>query len=156
MNADQTIKREFARNPRYFFAGGSGTWLLFHFACGRAKAATSAPALLDSFALFGRHVFPALGHATAEVGTTRTTPSMVAEEDPAERQNSNRLPEGKLAPSEERRQQPIPQMHHYFAADEDKERNPQDRRRSYPKQSPSPVHVQFPRGFTNYDFVKSL
>jgi hypothetical protein len=46
--------------------------------------------------------------------------SKSAEEDPAQRQDSKRLPEGNLAEAEERRQQPIPQLHHYFAADGDK------------------------------------
>ena len=45
--------------------------------------------------------------------------SKSAEEDPAQRQKSKRLPEGDLAPAEERRQQPIPQLPHDLAADED-------------------------------------
>ena len=37
-----------------------------------------------------------------------------AEQDPAQRQNSERLPESNLAPAEERRQQPVPQLHARF------------------------------------------
>ena len=68
-----------------------------------------------------------------------TTPS--AEEDAAQRQKSKRLPEGDLAPAEERRQQPVPQMHHQFAADEDKNRDRQDRQWSHP--NPFLIHVEF-------------
>jgi hypothetical protein len=45
---------------------------------------------------------------------------MSAEKDPAQHQKSKRLPEADLAEAEERWQQPIPQMQHDFAADEDK------------------------------------
>src|ERR1039457_5631974 len=98
--------------------------LLLALAGGWAEAATSAHALLESFPLLGRHGLPALGHAigpaTAELGAMATVASKSAEEDPAQRQHSKRLPEGKLAPAEERRQQPIPQLLYYFAADGDK------------------------------------
>src|SRR6266566_8053026 len=107
---------------------------------GWAEAATSAHALPESFPLLRGHVLPALGHATAEVGAMETVASKSAEEDTAQRQNSNRLPEGDLAPAEERRQQPIPQLQHYFAADGDKNQNPQNRQRS--QENPSPSHVQ--------------
>jgi hypothetical protein len=43
---------------------------------------------------------------------------MSAKEDPAQRQKPQALPKGDLAPAEERRQQPIPQLHYQFAADE--------------------------------------
>src|SRR5207249_5395153 len=49
-----------------------------------------------------------------------TTPS--AEEDAAQRQKSKGLPEGDLAPAEQRRQQPIPKVQHYFAANGNKYR----------------------------------
>jgi hypothetical protein len=68
---------------------------------------------------------------------------MASEEYPAQRQNSDRLPERKLSPAKEQRQQPVPQMHHDFAADEDKERYSRNRRRSYPQQSLFAAHVRF-------------
>src|SRR5713226_1053276 len=82
---------------------------------GCAEAEAFAHALPESFPLFRRHVRAALFHATAEIGTTGTAgtvPSQSAEEDPTESQQSESLPEGDLAPAEERRQQPVPQMHH--------------------------------------------
>ena len=88
-------------------------------ACRWAEAEAFAYALPESFPLFWRHVLAALFHATAEIGATGTVPSKSAEENPAQRQKSKRLPEGNLAPAEERRQQPIPQLLHDFAADED-------------------------------------
>src|SRR5271167_2506085 len=87
---------------------------------GRAEAEAFAHALPESFPLFRRHVLAALFHATAETGATGTVPSKSAEKDPAQRQKSKRLPESDLAPAEERRQQPIPQVQHYFAADDGK------------------------------------
>src|SRR5437899_4309345 len=107
---------------------------------GWAEAATSAHALPESFPLLRGHVLPALGHAlshalghaTAETGATGTVESKSTEENPAQRQDPQRLPEGNLAPAEDRRQQPIPQLQHYFAADGDKQQEPQNRQRSYP------------------------
>jgi hypothetical protein len=66
---------------------------------------------------------------------------MAAKEYPAQRQNSNGLPEGKLSPAKKRRQQPIPQTHYYFAADKDEERYAKKRQRRNPKQSFSSAHV---------------
>src|SRR5208283_2836073 len=82
------------------------------------EAAASAHALPEFFALLGRHALPALGHATAGVGAVPPPATHAAEEDPAQGQHPNRLPEGEKAPDEERRQQTIPQMHHQLAADE--------------------------------------
>src|SRR5271157_197635 len=107
---------------------------------GRAEAEAFAHALPESFPLFGRHVLATLFHAAAETGATGTVPSQSAEEDPAQRQQSQRLPKGDLAPAEERRQQPIPEVQHYFAADEDKEQQRQDRQRS--NENPFLSHVQ--------------
>jgi hypothetical protein len=39
-----------------------------------------------------------------------------SEQNPAENQQSESLPEGNLPPSEQSRQQPVPQMEHQFAA----------------------------------------
>jgi hypothetical protein len=66
---------------------------------------------------------------------------MATKEYPAQRKNSNGLPEGKLAPAEQRRQQPIPQAHYYFAADKDEERYAKNGQRRNPKQSFSSAHV---------------
>jgi hypothetical protein len=49
----------------------------------------------------------------------------VSEENPAENQQSESLPEGDLLPSEEHWQQPIPQMHHDFSANPDENRERQ-------------------------------
>src|SRR5258708_37903997 len=87
---------------------------------GWAEAPTFAHALPESFPLFRRHVSAALFHATAEIGSPRTVSSQSAEQDPAQRQKSQRLPEANLAPAEERRQQPIPQANHHFGAREGK------------------------------------
>src|SRR6266478_2966370 len=84
------------------------------------EAPTFAHALPESFPLFRGHVLAALFHTMAETGVTGTVASKSAEEDSAQRQNSNCLPERDLAPAEELRQQPIPQLQHYFATDDDK------------------------------------
>src|SRR5713226_41099 len=121
------------------------TSLLLALAGGWAEAPTFAHALAESFPLLRSHVLTALGHAlgyaTADIGATRTVPSKSAEEDPAQHQNPKRLPEGDLAPAEERRQQPIPQLQHYFAADGDKQQDPQNRQRSNQNQFQCPSHV---------------
>ena len=111
---------------------------------GWAEAEAFSHALPETFPLFRRHVLAALFHATAETGTTGTVRSKSAEEDPAQRQNPQRLPEGDLAPAEEWRQQPIPQVQHLFAADGDKYRDRQNRQRGNENQSlPFSIHVQF-------------
>lgn len=116
------------------------------------EAATFAHTLPKSFAFLWSHVLPALGHAirhaighaAADIGARAAVESKSAEQDPAQQQHPERLPEGDFAPGEERRQQPIPEVQHYLAADCDKHRQPQDRQRSYPNQSlQSRSHVQF-------------
>src|SRR5713226_731621 len=80
---------------------------------GWAEAPAFTHALAEAFALLRGHVRAALGHAigqalfyaTADTGATGTVPSKPAEENPAQQQESQRLPEGNLAPAEERRQQ---------------------------------------------------
>jgi hypothetical protein len=89
-------------------------------ASGRAEAEAFAHALPESFSFFRRPVPAALSHAMSEIGAAGTVPSDSAEEYPAQGQKSKRLPEGEQAPAEERRQQPIPQVHHDFTADEGK------------------------------------
>src|SRR5271166_4712981 len=90
------------------------------FAGGGAEAPTFAHGLAEAFPFFGRHVATALFHATAEIGAAGVVPSMPAEQDAAQGQKSKCGPEGELAPAEQWRQQPIPQAHHQFAADEGK------------------------------------
>src|SRR5229473_4955359 len=92
---------------------GSASW--------RCKAAaTRAPTLAELLALLGRHPLPALGHALVNsliyspphIGAramTTTTPA--SEQNPAESKQSDSLPEGNLPPSEQRRQQPVPETH---------------------------------------------
>src|SRR5947209_159582 len=118
--------------------------LLLALARGCAEAPTRARALPKPFPLFRGHVSATLFHATTHIGASGTAPSQSAKEDSAQRQDSKRLPEGNLAPAEERRQQPIPQVLHYFAANKDKERHPQNCQRRHPNQFlPSRSHVQF-------------
>jgi len=107
----------------------------------RAEAEAFAHSLPESFALFRRRVPAALFHATAETGVpVITVPSQSAEQDAAQQQKSQGLPEINLAEAEERRQQPIPQVQHDFAADEGKEQHRQDRQRS--DENPFFPHVQ--------------
>jgi hypothetical protein len=54
---------------------------------------------------------------------TTTTPA--SEQNPAESQQSDSLPEGNLPPSEQCRQQPVPEMHDKFAANPDEKRDPE-------------------------------
>src|SRR5580693_7599056 len=92
-------------------------------------AATIAPTLAELLALLGRHPLPALVHALSDspphTGALRATATNASEQNPAERQQSESLPEGNLPPSEQRRQQPVPKMHHQFAANPDEKRDPQ-------------------------------
>src|ERR1035441_8036744 len=60
---------------------------------GWTEAATFPHALPESFPLLRSHV----------LGAGETATSKSAEEDPAQRQNSKGLPEGNLAPAEDRR-----------------------------------------------------
>jgi hypothetical protein len=64
-----------------------------------------------------------------------------AEEDPAQREQAERLPEGDLAPAGDRRQQPIPEPHHHQAANEDERREAGNReRRKHRNPHPSWSH----------------
>src|SRR5260370_20718424 len=120
--------------------------LLFGLAGWRCKAgATRAPTLPELLAVLGGHALPALVHALFDsppnIGARRAMAAPSAKEDAAQRQKSQRLPEGDLAPAKERRQQPLPQIHHQFAADGDKYRDRQDRQRS--NENPFSFHVVF-------------
>src|SRR5207253_10584085 len=76
------------------------TSLLLALAGGWTEAEAFAYPLPEPFPLLRGHVLTALSHAPAEIGATGTVPSMSAEEDTAQDQNSKGLPEGR---SEERR-----------------------------------------------------
>jgi hypothetical protein len=54
-----------------------------------------------------------------------TTKASASEQNPAQSQQSDSLPEGNWPPSEQRRQQPVPEMQHDFAANSDENRDPQ-------------------------------
>src|SRR6267154_1414575 len=84
--------------------------LLLALVGGWAEAEAFAHALAELFPLLRGHVVAALPHALAETGAAGTVPSMSAEQDAAQRQEAERLPEGDLAPAKERRQQPIPKV----------------------------------------------
>jgi hypothetical protein len=88
-------------------------------ASGRAEAEAFAHALPELFPLFGRHVLAALGHSPPRIGAMKAATANASEQNPAESQQSDSLPEGNLPPSEQRWQQPIPQVQYYFAADDD-------------------------------------
>jgi hypothetical protein len=110
------------------FAGGFASavseisLLTFALAGGWAEAPTCAYALPESFPLFGAHISAALFHvhATAKIGAAGAVPSESAKQNSAQSQKTKRLPESDLAPAEERRQQPVPEMHYQLAADEGK------------------------------------
>jgi hypothetical protein len=54
---------------------------------------------------------------------TATTPA--SEQNPAESQQSDSLPESNLPPSEQRWHQPVPEVHDQFAAKPDEKRDPE-------------------------------
>src|SRR5262249_17998395 len=107
--------------------------LSFSFALARARieAAAFANALPETLSLLGSHMVPAVGetiyhsidhtvcHAKAVTRIPRPVHSESSEQDPAEGQQSEGLPEAEQRQSEERRRQPVPQQLHDFAADED-------------------------------------
>src|ERR1039457_5989902 len=71
------------------------------------------------FPLLRRHV-PAAPVEVAAAFAARCTMAQTTKQNPAQCQQSQRLPETKRPPAEQWRQQPIPQVHHHFAAYEDK------------------------------------
>jgi hypothetical protein len=73
------------------------------FASCRPEATTSPHTLPEFLALLGRHASPALRHAPAEPRTAEPPAPNAPEQDPAQRQNPKRLPEGDQAPAEQRR-----------------------------------------------------
>src|SRR5437870_8616752 len=97
--------------------------------------------LADSFPFLRRHRLTALTHSPSRIGAMRATHThtKVSEQNPAESEQSESLPEANLPPSEQRRQIPVPQMHHHFATNPDENRHPQWRRQKNPFSS----HVVF-------------
>src|SRR5580704_1420559 len=65
---------------------------------GWAEAEAFAHALPESFPLFGRHVLAALGHSPPIIGAMKATTTNASEQNPAESQQSDSLPEGNLPP----------------------------------------------------------
>src|SRR5690242_12360904 len=57
-------------------------------------------------------------------------PAETAEEDAAEGEQAESLPEGEFVPAEERWHEPVPEMQNDFAADEGEEEHSQNRQRS--------------------------
>src|ERR1700682_1444923 len=92
----------------------------------RAPRAIMKP-LAELLSFLWRHLLPALGHSPPKIGTMRATHThtKVSEQNPAESEQAESLPEGNLPPSEQRRQIPVPQMHHHFATNPDENRDPQ-------------------------------
>src|SRR6266542_152680 len=102
-----------------------------------AEAPACAHALPEFLAFFRRHLLATLRHAPAR---STAVHSKSAEEDPAERKESDRLPEGNLPPPDDRRHQPVPQQLHHRAAEGDKDREADNRQRRQQKQFLSPRH----------------
>jgi hypothetical protein len=90
----------------------------------------------EPLALLGCHALPALGHAPPKTGA-KAAAAKTAEQDPAESQQSQSLPEADLGPAEQTRQEPVPQAQHDFAANRDEGH---DRQRGQNK-DPFPSHV---------------
>src|SRR5579872_2148512 len=88
-------------------------------ACRSSEVVPFRHGVTEFFPLLRRHLLAASFPATSGA-VSMMMASKSAEQDPAQRQQSQRLPERKRPPSEQRRQQPVPQMHDYLAADEDK------------------------------------
>jgi len=66
-------------------------------------AAVVADALAETVALFGGHAAEVSSHAGAESEASAAMPPESAEEDAAEREEAEGLPEGEFVPAEERR-----------------------------------------------------
>src|ERR1035441_7818812 len=84
---------------------------LLGFAGWRSQAAaTGAHALLELLALLGRHPLPALVHAPPKTRAMTATTAKASEQNPAQSQQSETLPEGNLPPPEQRRRNPVPRF----------------------------------------------
>src|SRR6516162_9338401 len=86
----------------------------------RRLESAARPALARFCAFFGRHLLPALGHPPshprAHIGRMRAANAKASEQNPAEKQQSERLPEANLPPSKQPRQKPIPEIPNELAA----------------------------------------
>src|SRR6266545_375482 len=101
-----------------------------------AESETVAYTLPEPFTLLG-------GHGIETLGPIATVASRSTDEDPAQCQQSQPLPERDLAPAENWRQQPVPQQLHDFAADETNQQYRRDSDRGHEEQFASPCHVRF-------------
>jgi hypothetical protein len=89
------------------------------------------------------HAPPKIRAAMAAYSMSSKSPK----QNPAESQYSQRLPKSNLAPAKKRRQQPVPQSHNQFAADEAEDQNPCYRGRYNEK--PFSSHLSFLPIFVN-------
>jgi hypothetical protein len=102
-------------------------------------AASSSRALAELFTFFRSHLLPALGHspfpsfghAPSHIGANRATGAKASEQNPAESQQTESLPEINFPPSEQLRREPVPQMHHNFAANYDDNSDAEQGQRGY-------------------------
>jgi hypothetical protein len=95
------------------------------------------------FPFLRRHLPPTLGHSLAHslayspvhsptrIAMPTATEAKASEENSAESQQSDSLPEGDGPQPEQRRRHPVPQEHHYFAANRGEDHDPEDRQWSY-------------------------
>src|SRR5579862_8408656 len=90
--------------------------------------------------LFWRHT-PAASTEAAAARAARSAVAESSEQDSAQGQQPQSLPEAKRSPAKQRRQQPIPQVHHHFAADKEKQRDSNNCERNDPV--PFSSHVLF-------------
>src|SRR5664279_4698914 len=107
----------------------------------RTEAEPFAHALPELFPLFRGPGVATIFHAAPETGVARAAQSESTEKNAAQRQKAKRLPEGNLAPAEERRKQPIPEVQHQFAADKEEQEYSKNRQRS--NEDKFPFHVQY-------------
>src|SRR6266850_2556251 len=118
------IMESFSR-VAYCFSRIVTALLLLTLASGGAEAAARAPTLAELLALLGCHPPPALVYALVyappHIGALTAMTTQASEQNPAESQQSDSLPEGNLPPPEQRRQQPVPEMHDKFAANPDED-----------------------------------
>src|SRR5262249_36829207 len=114
-----------------------------------ARRRGPAQAAANTLTLVGSHGVPALGHAvrdavgdlSPDVRSGVTAASKPAEQDAAEDEQAERLPEGHLGKAEERRKEAVPELAHDEAAQAGEQRYSQDRQRSQEEQLVFPYHV---------------
>jgi hypothetical protein len=89
-------------------------------------AAVFADALAEAVAFFGGHAAEAAAHAAIESEASGAMPAETAEEDAAEREQAEGLPEVEFVPAEERGHEPVPEMQNDFTADKGEEEHSED------------------------------